>query len=262
MSWVRHWLTEAQLRKCKNMTERLTIGSLSSALEEEHLLRYQFAAKFVLDKDVLDIACGTGYGSRILADHGARSVVGADISAEAVEFAKNHYSGPRVRFEIADAQTLEQFDDAVFDAVISFETIEHVPEDEGCLRAVHRVLKPGGLYIVSTPDRRPGSIKGQLSKRPANPFHIREYTRSELVALLGNYFEVDGLFGQNFVSRLACFLPVQIVIKSLCYLFRRLGAQEYSHRLYYVGTGPAIRPESDHGLSIPNYWVARCIRRN
>jgi ubiquinone/menaquinone biosynthesis C-methylase UbiE len=240
--------------------ERLVIGELPQHAEQEHVLRYQFAAQFVHGKDVLDVACGSGYGSQILARAGARSVVGVDLSPHAVEHAKAHHAADNLRFETGDAQSLSQFPDASFDAVVSFETIEHLPDDHQYLRAVRRVLRPGGTYIVSTPDRRPGPTKARFTGRPANEFHVREYNRRELVRLLSQYFKIEEMHGQNFVNGFMALLPVQLAVKPLCYFLRGLGAQKFTQRVYYDATGPDVQPERDQGWAIPRFWVVRCTK--
>src|SRR5687768_2236578 len=109
--------------------ERMTLGGHFPAhVEREHFERYKHAAPYVRGLRVLDLACGSGYGSHHLATSGAQSVLGADISSEAVEFARSHFVRDNLRFEVGDAQNLTIVDDASMDAVISFETIEHLPD--------------------------------------------------------------------------------------------------------------------------------------
>jgi 2-polyprenyl-3-methyl-5-hydroxy-6-metoxy-1,4-benzoquinol methylase len=84
--------------------ERMLLGAYPGFVEREHLERYRYAEQFVAGKDVLDVACGTGYGSAILARAGARSVTGLDVSPEAVQFADQNYASATVRFLHGDAQ--------------------------------------------------------------------------------------------------------------------------------------------------------------
>ena len=113
--------------------ERLEIHDGTSGLEQEHLARYEYARQFVAGLDVLDVACGTGYGSQMLADAGAKSVLGVDISREAIEFARGHHASDRTRFELGDAQNLYDIPREKFDAIVSFETVEHVPNADAFL---------------------------------------------------------------------------------------------------------------------------------
>ena len=120
-------------------------------MEIEHLHRYFLARDLCRGLDVLDVAAGEGYGTALLAQV-AHSVVGVDISAEAVAHAAEAYRGPNFRFLEGDARCLPLADASV-DAVVSFETIEHLWEHNQFLAEVRRVLRPGGWLIVSSPER-------------------------------------------------------------------------------------------------------------
>ncbi|MGH2898589.1 MAG: class I SAM-dependent methyltransferase, partial [Solirubrobacteraceae bacterium] len=120
-------------------------GSLVLA---EHLARYRFAARLARGRAVLDAACGEGYGSAMLAAAGAASVVGIDIDAETVAHARATHG---IDAREGDVGRLP-CEDASFDLVVSFETIEHVAEPERALDEFRRVLSPGGILVVSTPN--------------------------------------------------------------------------------------------------------------
>ena len=110
-------------------TERLIKdGEDNSELAHQHLARYEFAKKFASGKRVLDIACGSGYGSGELREAGARYVLGVDISDKAVEYAKAHYANSEVGFTVGSAENLSSH--GKFDLVVSFETIEHLEDPE------------------------------------------------------------------------------------------------------------------------------------
>ncbi len=158
----------------------------------EHWHRYHFAAPLVAGGEVLDIACGAGYGSALLA-RGAARVTGADISNEAIAHAKMRYAGvPNLGFRSADCAALP-FADASFDRVVSFETIEHVGAQEAFLDEVRRVLRPGGLFVVSCPNKTEYTDKRGVS----NEFHVRELYREELSALIASRFRHAAWFGQR-----------------------------------------------------------------
>jgi SAM-dependent methyltransferase len=158
----------------------------------EHWHRYHFAAKLVSGMRVLDVACGEGYGSALLARHASR-VVGADISPDAIGHARARYADvPNVEFAAADCAALP-FADASFDAVVSFETIEHIRAQEDFLDEVRRVLRPGGLFVLSSPNKLEYSDRRGF----ANAFHIRELYREELAALLKPRFPHARWFGQR-----------------------------------------------------------------
>ena len=106
----------------------------------EHLARYRLAAQLARGRRVLDAASGEGYGSAILAAAGATSVTGIDLDRDAVDHAGARYG---LNFEVADVAALP-FPEASFDVVVSFETIEHVPDAVAALREFRRVLAPRG----------------------------------------------------------------------------------------------------------------------
>jgi SAM-dependent methyltransferase len=170
--------------------ERLTTAT-SGQVEIEHLHRYFLARALCRGLDVLDVAAGEGYGSALLAQT-ARSVIGVEVTTEAVAHAATAYRGPNLRFLEGDARFLP-LDDASVDAVVSFETIEHFYEHDQFLAEVRRVLRPGGRFIVSTPERGVYSPPGSS----ANPYHVRELSRAEFGALLRKSFAHVRLLGQR-----------------------------------------------------------------
>jgi O-antigen biosynthesis protein len=158
----------------------------------EHYHRYLWAQALVSGQRVLDVGSGEGFGSALLADR-AREVVGIDIDERTVEHSQLNWAAPGLEFHVASATDMSAFEDDSFDAVVAFEVIEHVLEQEQVLAEVARVLTPGGLLIVSTPDRHVYSdTTGQ-----ENPFHERELTEAELRALLSRHFGSLELFGQR-----------------------------------------------------------------
>jgi len=161
--------------------ERLTIDedNRSNVIYDEHLVRYELAARLAAGKKVLDIACGTGYGSNILAQAGAEKVIGMDRSAEAVAEAKKNYQKINLEYKEGDAENIKEADKS-FDLAVSFETIEHLQDADKYLAEIARVLSAEGLFLVSTPNRE---VFGQK-----NPFHLKEFTRGEFEAILGKYF--------------------------------------------------------------------------
>jgi ubiquinone biosynthesis O-methyltransferase len=235
--------------------ERLTLGSFDAMTEQEHLHRYEYVSELVAGKDVLDIACGSGYGSKLLAKAGASSVRGVDVSADAVRYASEHYANDRLTFEVGDAENLQGIADESFDVVVSFETIEHLNHVDRYLAEVRRVLKPGGIYFVSTPDRRLASSMYVFRGRPNNQYHVREFTRSELLEILGRNFNVQECLGQAYVSRALVFWPVQAFCKGFCYALRRFGAYAFIRKHYHLGSGLGVQ-KRDHGVA--RYWVVRC----
>jgi ubiquinone/menaquinone biosynthesis C-methylase UbiE len=238
--------------------ERMTPGHFPVDVELEHFLRYAYLKPFVAGKDVADIACGSGYGSKLLADAGARSVVGMDLDQDAIDYARRHYPADNLHFETGNAENLANLPDASFDMVVSFETIEHLNHVEDYLVEVRRILRPGGDYIVSTPDRRLASTLYPLRGRPNNPFHVREFTRAELLQLLGEYFQVSECLGQAYIHPLLVFWPLQVFLKASCYAFQRLGAYRAVRRIYHYGSGFEVRQEAPGRGNVARFWVVRC----
>jgi SAM-dependent methyltransferase len=177
--------------KLKFTGERFLPGACGE-IWYEHWHRYHFAAKLVAGCKVLDVACGAGYGSALLARH-AQHVVGADISAETIAHAQAVYATtPNLEFRQADCAALP-FPDACFDAAVSFETIEHIEEQSKFLDEVRRVLRPEGLFVLSSPNKLEYSDRRSF----ANPYHVRELYRDALASLLAPRFPHTKWFGQR-----------------------------------------------------------------
>jgi len=167
----------------------------------EHIVRYLFATRFVGGKRVLDVASGVGYGADLLSSAGATEVVGLDRSPEAVGYGKKHHSRFRPTYVLGDAQSLP-FQDAQFDVVVSFETIEHVSDYHRFLAEVKRALRPDGLLIVSTPN------KGVYVE--GNPFHTKEFTFDEFEEALAGHFRYVKTFSQDDWIASAVFSPEEM----------------------------------------------------
>lgn len=116
----------------------------------EHVTRYLAAQSVVKDKVVLDIASGSGYGTKILAES-AKFVYGVDVNEAAVNYSKKKYASKNIEYLVGDGESIPLKDNSV-DVVITFETIEHIKNYSKFLDEVARVLKPDGLAIVSTPN--------------------------------------------------------------------------------------------------------------
>lgn len=159
----------------------------------EHLKRYQFAKPYIVNKKVLDLGCGTGYGSAALISMGAKSVDGVDLSRGAIDFARANYSPKGLSFKVADALNLP-FKNNTFDSIVSFEVIEHVKNYSKYLTEAFRVLKKGGYFIFSTPN-----IKQY--RAGSSHFHFKEFSSQELRSIFkGRKLPLE-LFGQTFKKR-------------------------------------------------------------
>ena len=160
----------------------------------EHFHRYVFAQSLVAGKTVLDAACGEGYGSALLAQT-AQSVVGIDLADETIRHAKSTYMEQQnLGFMQGDCTALN-LEDKSFDIVVSFETLEHLEQQQSMLREFRRVLKDDGLLIISSPDKKTYSDANNVQ----NPFHVKELYRDELESLLSSVFPASKLLGQKLV---------------------------------------------------------------
>lgn len=162
--------------------ERFT-SETAGQIQIEHFHRYFLARDFSRNKDVLDIACGEGYGAALIAQV-ANFVTGIEIDADTVIHASQVYSRSNLRFIRADARAIPLAAASV-DVVISFETIEHLHNQEVFIAEVRRVLRPSGIFVVSTPNRDVYSPSGS----PANPYHTNEITIPTLEKMLEGKFE-------------------------------------------------------------------------
>lgn len=159
----------------------------------EHLQRYDFSARFIKDKTVLDLGCGSGYGSRRLLDHKSKSVVAVDIDPKIINFAKKNYPHKKLSFKVANATKLP-FNDNKFDVVVSFEVIEHLKDYNTYIKEILRVLKPKGQFIFSTPNK----LKHRAN---TSAYHFKEFTPLELNKLFSKYKCHLKLFGQFFKNQ-------------------------------------------------------------
>lgn len=170
------------------------LEEVGAEINYEHWHRYLYASSFTKNKVVLDIACGEGYGSCLLAGSSKR-VVGVDVSPEAIAYANSKYVRRNLEFKQGSVTNIPISGKGIFDVVVSFETIEHVGEGEQktFLKEVKRLLKPNGIFIVSTPNKLVYSdIPGYK-----NEFHIKEFYIGEFKSFLEKHFKNVNLQGQT-----------------------------------------------------------------
>ena len=210
-------------------------------LRRRHFAKYEFAAQWVPGQRVVDVACGVGYGSVMLADAGAAEIVSMDISEDAIAYAKANYPHSNVRYEIRDASDTG-LPDQWADVVVSLETIEHLPKDrvDPYLQELRRVLKAEGTLIMSTPN-------GSVSYNPS-PYHVQEFSLAELQALLGQHFGDLEIFGQRMMPE---WCSNQLLkLRRLGGLSRRVEAVVW--RSFFDGS--SISPQPQPGTQ-PFYYV-------
>ncbi len=180
------------------LTEERVIPNLmkpQNGLLIEHIVRYEFASKFVKGR-VLDIACGVGYGTQILLNGNNKDqisqIVGVDIHSDSIEYARENYSDSKAKYIEADAVSPELPDNlGQFDTIVSFETIEHLKEDVLFVENLKKLLKPEGTLIISTPF---GMGRGLPC---TNPYHIQQYKEAEFIELLKDFSELDMFYQRN-----------------------------------------------------------------
>lgn len=213
------------------------VSSVDGQIKYEHLHRYALCLEFVAGKSVLDLASGEGYGSALLAK-AAQSVTGVDIDNKSVEYAKQHYIGnPNLKFLVGSCDSVPMPNESV-EVVTSFETIEHHDKHEEMMQEIKRILKPGGLLIISSPNRLAYSDEPNYS----NPFHVKELYYDELVSLLSRHFKYVKLYGQRLATSSFVF-PLQ-------------DSSETSIKAY-TGSSSSLTQQVC-SLKSPIYFVAIC----
>ncbi len=186
------------LKKVREQSKDIFYGESTYIVKDKasdvgnfNFYRYMFAKQFLKETDiVLDIACGTGYGTEYISQF-VNKIIGADIDKEIISENIYKYNLKNVSFEVQDATNLT-FKNNYFDAVLSMETIEHIPVDKvsSYLKGVKSVLKNNGLFICTTPQNLMGSV-------PVVPWHEKEYSLEEFKKLLSSEFKVIKTYGSK-----------------------------------------------------------------
>ena len=199
--------------------ERLIIDNSgcnrSSEIYKEHIERYKFALGYVENKKVLDIACGSGYGTELLSSK-AEEIWGGDIDEESIKNARENYSGENIHFRQMDVGELP-FEDNSFELVVSFETIEHIDEYKKFLVEIKRVLKSDGKLILSTPDR---GVTKRLGIK--NPYHKKEFFKKEIINQIESDYKIE-IFGQRPVEKMNL---KQIIYQKIYFVLRDIGLSQ------------------------------------
>lgn len=189
--------SDAKLLQMREVAKKIYIEERSEYVEADKTYstvgnviidRYRLAQQYVGREDrVLDIACGLGYGSALLAQKTAY-VVGADYSPQVIQIALEHYRKENLSFEIQDI-TAMSFPNDSFDVVVCMETICHVDEIQ-CLSELRRVLKPKGTLVISSHQNMNGKI-------PIVPWHLQEYSLEEFKHILNERFVLCKIYGEK-----------------------------------------------------------------
>jgi ubiquinone/menaquinone biosynthesis C-methylase UbiE len=166
---------------------------VTTEIHAAHMHRYLAALPLCQGKSVLDIACGEGYGSAMLKKNGASEVTGADIASDVIARATRIYATPGLTFTEADIRARLPFEDDAFDTILSFETLEHVATHDLFLAELRRILAPGGVLVISTPDAR------QSDPDAPNPFHEKELLPTDFLGLIRQYFTDVETYHQGYL---------------------------------------------------------------
>ena len=234
--------------------ERIVPWARDAQVVYEHYHRYLWTRPLVAGRRVLDLGSGEGYGAALLAQT-ASAVTGVDIDKRAVEHSAANY--PEVDFQVASATDLSTLADDSFDVVVAFEVIEHVADHDQVVAEIARVLAPGGVVVMSTPERGAYSDDRGFS----NPYHERELTQQEFASLLGSRFANVAWFAQQAVagSRLEALEPgegqLTVRIERVDEDWREAGAPDPLYLVAVASDGPlpALPGEStliDYGLEV------------
>jgi 2-polyprenyl-3-methyl-5-hydroxy-6-metoxy-1,4-benzoquinol methylase len=185
------------------IVERITPGELSWDLYHgDHIQRYKFFSNFYHQKKVLDAACGSGYGSKIILDCGAKEVYGIDIDEEQIH--KNQQMYPDVKFIALSCEEIYKIQN-LFDVVVSFETIEHLNDIEKFFQGVNKILTKDGIFICSTPNiKRFSESKSTI----LNDYHKHELSYQEFTKLFSDFFSIEKKYHQSESPEFMRFLKI------------------------------------------------------
>ena len=240
--------------------ERIVPGKVAENLFRQHEVRYQFAGSYVKEKDVVDVACGTGIGTEYLRQAGAHRCLGLDIDLATIEYAKGTYG--ECHFVRCDALSLPLANASV-DVIVSFETLEHLGDPLRFVSECKRICRPGGMFICSTPNHRLYRWYGH------NPFHYHEFLPREFTDMVEILFGEVEVFGQadrtypffltkglfvRAVTRLGLQAPVRKLLR------HPMPPQSARTHFELPGNGapPELRPYVDQWWIQPIYLIALC----
>jgi ubiquinone/menaquinone biosynthesis C-methylase UbiE len=178
------------MKQLKFTGERLTT-EIFDGNAIRHLHRYAIVFDIIKDKVVLDIACGEGYGSNLMANY-AKQVYGVDIDKESIAHACSKYKRDNLFFLIGDVVNIPIKDNSI-DVIVSFETIEHHNKHDEMLMEFKRILKPTGIIIISSPDKHVYSEL--LGIR--NEYHVKELYFDEFKSIIQKYFIFSNFYFQK-----------------------------------------------------------------
>lgn len=238
----------------QNQLERWLPGFSYNYTEAEHYARYSWACQFVTGKTVLDIACGTGRGSYIMAEQGnAKEVMGCDIDERAIKYASIRNRHEHVSFFTKNAETFSN--EKKFDVIVSFETIEHLPSVESFLERVRESLNNTGCFIVSTP-----ISQKDYNEKPDNSYHLREWGFNRFQKEILKFFSIDKIYVQLYPPK------ASIMEKVMNLLLKKIGTKrqasiDIEEALTPVIWDERVFPINQFGKKNIGYQILVCNKR-
>lgn len=169
--------------------ERICVNTKSNIVSADQISFHYHLAERYIPKDshiILDIACGSGYGTKALSKL-TDTIVGIDINKDIIQHASKEYGSEKILFSICDANNITYYPDNSIDAITAFEIVEHIPPVP-FLKEMYRLLKPNGIILISTPQNIIGRI-------PITGAHIREFSLDEIKDIVGGIFTIDEIIG-------------------------------------------------------------------
>lgn len=179
----------------KNESERWVPGFLHEQTEHSHISRYELACKYSSGKNVIDVACGIGKGSNMLATYGnANTVHGFDIQEDAIRYATWRNGNGNIEFRVKNAEALGITNQ--YDLAVSFETVEHLPNYRDFFASIVKCLKSSGYFLISTP-----ISAMSVNKTPQNPYHVQEWGFETFQEILKEFFDIEKVYVQFYPKR-------------------------------------------------------------
>ncbi|MBL0049388.1 MAG: class I SAM-dependent methyltransferase [Bacteroidetes bacterium] len=234
--------------------ERWMPGFSDPTTEDSHIKRYQFATQFTTQKKVLDMASGCGKGSHYIATEGkALSVDGIDLDPEAIRYATHRFPASNLNFNVGDATAFVK--ENKYEVIISFETIEHLPQIKTYLQNINRSLSQDGIFLVSTP-----ISAVELDAAPKNPYHVQEWGFERFQAEVAEYLTIKTIYVQlyplqntSLLFRIASKLKSVMGIPRLAVSkFSTISAYEKQSKNYF---------ESEFGKRQKGYQILVCTKK-
>ena len=228
-----------------------------------HLSLYAFAARWAAGARVLDVGCGTGYGSAYLRRHGAGAVTGLDLDSSAVRAATEQFAGDGVGFAVADAGALPTAA-AAYGVIVALNALEHVRDVRGFLRRACDALAPGGTLIAAVP---PVTSPEQRLAELANPYHLHIWTPQQWRLMVAPFFAEVQVFRHDVAAKGAVpdfrNTPEQTRMRESDFAFRPLtGSAQLrgSLSVVLVASGPLapdVRPSADRPVRLVGGSLSR-----